>query len=206
MKYIIITLFVVILAGCSTTQTVHTNSAVNISDDLYKTSLQKAEKLKLHGRYEQALIEYRKIMTETKDVTVHNQACLQSAQCLIAMDNTPGALIVLRSLHLYPESEQDRYILAVAGEEMLRIDKHLEAESFLEISLDNINEVQNFKSWQAAACANLAYAYLLNNKPQKAVIMFYKAADIYKQRENFKMSAKNHQTAKHVEAILNNKD
>jgi hypothetical protein len=127
------------------------------------------------GHMEEALISYRTIGADSTDETSARRACLGAARCLIAMGNYPAALAVLEPMPTEPTTDWDRRRLALGAEAMARLGVWAHAESLAEVALSDLGLDDEQPLWVAVCSANLARAYLENDKPMKADRM-YRAA------------------------------
>jgi hypothetical protein len=127
------------------------------------------------GHMEEALISYRTIGADSTDETSARRACLGAARCLIAMGNYAAALVMLEPMPTEPTTEWDRRRLALGAEAMGRLGVWTHAESLAEVALSDLRLDDEQPPWVAVCSANLAKAYLENDKPAKSARM-YRAA------------------------------
>ncbi len=127
------------------------------------------------GQMEEALISYRTIAADSADETSAQEASLGAARCLIAMGNYPAALALLEPMPEEPTTDWDRRRLALGAEAMARLGVWAHAESLAEVALSGLGLDDEQLPWVAVCSANLAKAYLENNKPAKSARM-YRAA------------------------------
>lgn len=195
-------LSILCLSGCGSVAN-HKTTKLGIAAEMRQASLSHAHLMRRQGKYQPAIIEYRKVMAVAKSEPERQQACLGIAGCLVKMKNYPAAIATLKPLPLPPESDMDRHVLAIAGEAMLRLGQCEEAESILEIALDDMEKTSVYtSSWMAGCCGNLGYAYLKNAKPNKAVILYRQTAKLYTQQGNSLAAHKARLMADDLKAII----
>ena len=164
----------------------HDQIETSIAKEMSSASYQVAKLHYVQGKYNDAIIEYRKVIQATKDASLVNDCLIGIAKSLIKKKQYAAAVATLKPLDLNPQNIQQREILAIAGEALMRLDKYKEAECILEIALDDMDKNKlASESWRAPCCANLACSYLKNNKLPKAAIMYKKASLLFKQAGNF---------------------
>ena len=174
------------LAGCNMSDffsedTLDQQPEASIVQEMGTASYQVALLNYKQGNYNRAIIEFRKVIQATKDSELVNDCLIGIAKSLIKKKQYAAAVVTLKPLDLNPISSRQREILAIAGEALLRLERYKEAECVLEIALDDMKQKQaDLESWRAPCCANLACAYLKNNKLPKAAIMYKKAAVMFK--------------------------
>ena len=174
-----------VLAGCRRTEVAPPYPERPPADMAYPTDpLSNARALLRQGAYQQAFLVYRRIMTSSPSSLEQTQAKVGVAQCLMKMELYAGVIGTLSPLPLSPASELDRQILGLAGEAMLRQGDSRGAESLLETALGDMYRSASTASWRAACCANLGYCYLKNDKPDKAAILYHRAADLFDRQGN----------------------
>lgn len=162
----------------------------SVAQEMRTASFNQAEFYYAQGKYNQAIIEYRKYSQATKNIELHAKCMIGIAKSLIKTKQYSAAVSTLKPLDLEPANMLQRQTLAVAGEALMRLGKFKEAEAILEISLDDMTKkTQVKKSWRVGAFGNLACAYLKNNKIRKAAVMYKKTAQLLRQKGDF-ISAK----------------
>lgn len=128
------------------------------------------------GDYTNAVIEFKKVLQFETDGAKRNQAQIGLARSLIKMGNHIEAVRILKPLRPEPQTVDDCLRLALAGEALLRAEHFTKAETLLELSLTGIEDRGFHPQWLAVCLANLGSAYLKNDKPFQAQILFRKAA------------------------------
>lgn len=132
------------------------------------------------GDYSNAVIEYKKCLNFETDTDKKNQAQTGLARSLIRMGRYIEAVRNLKPLSAEPQTLNECFKLALAGEALLRAEHFPEAETLLEISLTGIEEKGFHPEWIAVCFANLGSAYLRNDKPAQALVLYRKAAAEFK--------------------------
>jgi tetratricopeptide (TPR) repeat protein len=160
-------------------------SPFGVADDMRQARLSQAQALQQQRQYREAIVEYKKVLEFSTSPVECQQARLGMARCLVHLEDHSAALATLKPLPLARGSDLDRQVLAVAGEAMLHLGQYEDAETILELALDDMtNESLALSSWRAPCCGNLGYAYLKNAKLDKAVVLYRRAAGLYAQQGN----------------------
>ncbi|MDR1964973.1 MAG: hypothetical protein LBQ50_14475 [Planctomycetaceae bacterium] len=158
-----------------------------------KTPLSKLERailLQKSGDELAAVIAYREVIACSRNRNEIDSAKIGAAECLIRIKKFPAALTVLEPLPLDVATENDMKKLALAGEILLHIGRFKEAETYLELAvgsldleslLDQVHSDATLElaPWIPAATANLGCAYLKNDKPEYAMMMYQFASCLY---------------------------
>ena len=196
-----IILFFIFFGGCAhnkiqdKTQYQAKRTDFPVQDSAWQPLLQGDLNLALNyestGDYSNAVIEYKKCLQFETDSAKKNQAQIGLARSLIKMGNYIEAVRILKPLSPEPQTVDECLRLALAGEALLRSEHFPEAETLLELSLTGIEDKGYHPEWIAVCFANLGSAYLKNDKPHQALVLYRKAAAEF---ENLKMTNK----AKHA--------
>jgi tetratricopeptide (TPR) repeat protein len=180
MKNLLITgCFCVALIGCASNTAKprlgETAAAENVLDKV-ENMLSQLNALERSGAWEDAFIGYRSVLANPADETTTEDARLGGARCLIAMEQHHAALAMLSPLPDKTVRNRDRRRLALAAEAMMRLGDWAHAESLAEVALSGLDPDVGLEPWVAVCCANLAKAYLENDKPNKSAAMFRSAS------------------------------
>jgi hypothetical protein len=160
------------LMGCSMPQaTPPANDALSSENTLDTLAV-----LEKSRAWQQAYIGYRGLLAKPDDEITAEDARLGAARCLIAMDQCQAALVMLTPLPAKASNDRERRRLALAAEAMLRLGVWAHAESLAELALSNLAPEPTQDTWAAACSANLAKAYLENDKPAQSAAMYRLAA------------------------------
>lgn len=151
---------------------VHESSLV----PLLKGDFSRAAGFEKAGDYSSAVIEYKKVLQFETDSSKKSMAQTGLARSLIKMGNYIEAVRVLKPLNPEPQSVEECFKLALAGEALLRSEHFPEAETLLELSLTGLEDRGYEPEWRAVSFANLGSAYLKNDKPEQALVLYRKAA------------------------------
>jgi tetratricopeptide (TPR) repeat protein len=138
--------------------------------------LDKSVALEKSGAWRDAFIGYRSVLAKSADEAIAEEARLGAARCLIAMEQHQAALAMLSPLPDKAASDGGRRRLALAAEAMLRLGVWAHAESLAEVALSDLHPDVHSGLWAAACSANLAKAYLENDKPAKSAAMYRSAS------------------------------
>jgi hypothetical protein len=95
------------------------------------------------------------------------------------MEQHQAALAMLSPLPDKAASDGGRRRLALAAEAMLRLGVWAHAESLAEVALSDLHPDVHSGRWAAACSANLAKAYLENDKPAKSAAMYRSASRLF---------------------------
>ena len=150
------------------------------------------------GDYANAVIEFKKVLQFETESEKRNRAQIGLARSLIKMGNYIEAVRILKPLRPEPQTIDDCFRLALAGEALLRAEYFTKAETLLELSLTGIEDGGFHPQWLAVCFANLGSAYLKNDKPHQALVLFRKAAVEF---ENLNMTNKAQHAGKMAEMI-----
>jgi tetratricopeptide (TPR) repeat protein len=225
--HIISLLSVLCLVGCGAPkQNLEeiSNTYPGVAEEMSQVNLLRAQLMQQQGKYQSAIIEYLKILDSDVSELDIQQARLGVAKCLIKLGKFTSAIARLKPLPLTPNSDSDSQVLAVAGEAMLRLGKFQEAESVLEIALENAEIFSEYEMpedlldpvvpenieetavstplWIAPCAGNLGYAYLKNCKPIKAFLLYQQAAGLYARQGDSLACRKARRMADDLETII----
>ena len=174
-----------------------------IAEEMRQGRLSQAQVLQQQKQYRAAIVEYKKVLEFSTSPTECKQAQLGMARCLVYLGDYSTALTTLKPLPLARASDVDRQVLAVAGEAMLHLRQYEDAETLLEMALDDMtNESIPLSSWRAPCCGNLGYAYLKNAKLDKAVVLYRRAARLYTEQGNVAAARKALHLAEDLRSII----
>lgn len=194
------------LAGCGLREQTGEEPAVPVSSQrpLESSSgdLAHAHLLFHQGQYQQAFIEYRQVMDGPFTWPERQQGRLGVAQCLIKSGAHAAALVTLNPLPLPPRSELERHFLAVAAEALLHQQDYEQAEALLETALDDLYQRSSVSPWSAPACANLGCCYLHNGDPDKAAVLYQRAADLFTRQRDPESAAQAQRMADDLYAVI----
>ncbi len=151
-----------------------------VAAELFAADRNKARQMMMQGKYPEAVAEFRKLMDYGETPFIREEARMDLARCFIKMENFAGALKTLRPFPEEPKTKNERRRLALAGEVMLRDNRPEEAETLLEIALAGFEPGDAYPSWTAACCENLGLAYLKNGKFSQSIVLYKRAADLYR--------------------------
>ncbi|MDR1959661.1 MAG: hypothetical protein LBQ54_11575 [Planctomycetaceae bacterium] len=195
-------LFIIILligccgvgSGCQTTlfRKKH-EPPVKVKTDTPMGLLEHAGLLQKMGDYLPAVAKYREVMVCSQDPLEIDLAKIGAAECLLKEKKYPAALVALEPLPLDISTETDTKKLVLAGEILLRQRRYAEAKAYLEIAMNSLDletllnrskseEMPGLENWIPAAAANLGCAYLKNDEPEHALVMYQFAAHLYRAR------------------------
>ncbi|MDR1924958.1 MAG: hypothetical protein LBQ66_11355 [Planctomycetaceae bacterium] len=186
----------------------HKPEPVKVTTESPMSKLERAELLLQSANCLDALIKYREVMACSRDSSEIDRAKLGGAACLLRVKKYPAALAILEPLPLDVRGEADIRKLGLAGEILIYSGRPQDAEVYLEIAVGALDleslleqlrtahqnkkqnadhdneqfEIAEIDSWIPAMVANLGCAYLKNDKPEHALIMYQFASEIYKQR------------------------
>lgn len=149
--------------------------------------MQRAAILEREGRFKEAMESYAMIQVSAQTEAQAEAARLARTRCLLSLNQPDAAIALLSDLPEKPETPSDAERMALVGEAFLRKGRSAQAESLFEVAL-SVSEIDK-ESWAPPACANLAAAYLLNNKPDKAYIMYDYAAHLFRRSGKYEQSA-----------------
>jgi len=153
------------------------------------------------GQYPEAVIEFRKVMAYGRTVEEREDGRFGLAKCLIRMEMFAQAVDTLGPFSTSPQTDATRRRMALAGQAMLLDGRTGDAETLLEIALTD-RDAPDVPPWMGACSANLARAYLYNDKPAKAVTMYEKAADIFRQAGRADAATRAEEMAESLRAAL----
>jgi tetratricopeptide (TPR) repeat protein len=162
--------------GCATTDPKPAGNRAAVPSD----PLAQAQTLEQRGDDEQAFIGYRSVLNDPANPSAAKVAQLGAARCLIAMERYVPALVMLEPMPERVSGGFDRRRLALGAEAMLRLGVPAHAESLAEVALADLPPGQQTNPWVAACRANLAKAYLENDKPAKAAAMYRAASESFR--------------------------
>ncbi len=180
MKNLLITAcFCMVLIGCASNavklpldETAAAEKVLGKAEDL----LNKLAALERARAWEEAFIGYRSVLANPASEAISEDARLGAARCLIAMEQHHAALAMLSPLPDKAARDRDRRRLALAAEAMMRLGDWAHAESLAEVALSGLDPELDFDTWVAVCSANLAKAYLENDKPNKSAAMYRSAS------------------------------
>ncbi len=141
-----------------------------------KDKLLNAAEHEKSGRHIQALKLFRDIRRRSLIAEERDLARFGEARCLMKMNRYAAAVSTLAPLPDTVSSANDRKRLTLCGEAFLRMNNPTGAESVLEVALSGYDVKTSYASWAAACCANLARAYLINDKPIQSARMYMLAS------------------------------
>jgi tetratricopeptide (TPR) repeat protein len=165
-------------------------------------SIDRATSLERSGKWEEALIAYKQLRESASSEAVAMQARLGTARCLVALRKHPAALAELSPLPKAPTNEDDHRRLALAAEAMLHLGVWLHAESLAEVALSDCSDTDTCGAWIAVCSANLAKAYLHNDKPAQAARMYRSASGRFQQTGRANAAAECLALAIEIEKLL----
>jgi tetratricopeptide (TPR) repeat protein len=197
--------FLFFVQGCQVYQHLHKPKPVRVTSELPLHKLERARLLQQSGDYLDALIKYREVIASCHNRSEVALAKIGGAECLLKIKKFPAALSILEPVPLNVTDENDVRKLALVGEILLNMQRSKEAEIYLEIAVNalelesmigenipvpNYDKKQNgmvnvdvdvaMESWVPAMVVNLGCAYLKNDKPEYALVMYQFASYIYK--------------------------
>ncbi|MDR1052540.1 MAG: hypothetical protein LBL39_00030 [Planctomycetaceae bacterium] len=205
---VLILLFLFFVQGCQVYRHFHKPEPVRVTSELPLHKLERARLLQQSGDYLGALIKYREVIASCHNRSEVALAKIGGAECLLKIKKFPAALSILEPVPLNVTDENDVRKLALVGEILLNMERSKEAEIYLEIAvsslelesmigenipLPNYGMKQNvtvemgtnvdadvvLESWVPAMVVNLGCAYLKNDKPEYALVMYQFASYIY---------------------------
>jgi tetratricopeptide (TPR) repeat protein len=195
-----------ILAGCgqwNVDSDVGGKEVRGIAEEMRQARLSHARLLQQQRQYREAIVEYKKALEFSTSPAERQQARLGVARCLVHLEDHTAALVTLKPLPLGRGSDMDRQVLAVAGEAMLHLGQYEDAETILELALDDMtNESRALASWRAPCCGNLGYAYMKNTKLDKAVSLYCLAARLYVQQGNAAAARRASRLAEDLQSLI----
>jgi hypothetical protein len=154
------------------------------------------------GNWKRALLGHKMLLADPPDESARRAACLGVARCLLALREYPAALVTVSPLPTEPVDDYDRARLALAAEAMTRLSTWQHAESLSEVALSRLDLTQRQGAWAGPCCANLAKAYLENDKPRKAARMYRAAATQFRLFDRLQPAAECVAMALEIETIL----
>lgn len=176
MKNLLITCCICIaLVGCASSNVKQPLGETVASENV----LDKLAGLEKSGAWRDAFIGYRSVLAKPGDEATAEEARLGAARCLIVMEQHQAALAMLSPLPDKAASDPGRRRLALAAEAMLRMGVWAHAESLAEVALSGLDLDSPSGAWRAACSANLAKAYLENDKPAKSAAMYRSASRLF---------------------------
>ncbi|MDR2116803.1 MAG: hypothetical protein LBP87_10540 [Planctomycetaceae bacterium] len=167
------------------------HKSVSVETSTPMNKLERALLLQKQGDYLAAVIAYREVISCSRNRNEIDSAKIGAAECLIGIKKFPAALEILEPLSLDVVTESNMRKLALAGEILLHIGRFKEAEMYLEFAVGSLDleslfdqvhadVVFELSSWIPAATANLGCAYLKNDKPEYAMMMYQFASCLYR--------------------------
>ncbi|MDR2756585.1 MAG: tetratricopeptide repeat protein [Planctomycetaceae bacterium] len=169
------------------------HKSVSVETSTPMNKLERALLLQKSGDYLAAVVAYREVISCSRNRNEIDSAKIGAAECLISIKKFPAALEILEPLSLDVATESNMQKLALAGEILLHIGRFKEAEMYLEFAVgsfdleslleqvhSNSDIAFELVSWIPAATANLGCAYLKNDKPEYAMMMYQFASCLYR--------------------------
>jgi tetratricopeptide (TPR) repeat protein len=170
---------------------------ISVETSTPMNKLERALLLQNSGDYLAAVIAYREVISCSRNKYEIDSAKTGAAECLIRIKKFPAALEILEPLSLDVITESNMRKLAIAGEILLHMGRFKEAEMYLEFAVGSL-DLESFleqahsdsgnvfepAAWIPAAAANLGCAYLKNDKPEYAMMMYQFASCLYRRSGN----------------------
>lgn len=145
-----------------------------------------AHQLESDGCYEDAMKEYAGLQAAASNANDEMKARLGRARCMLRLNQPDGAIALLSDVPEEPSTPIEAQQMALMGEAFLRKGHPQYAESLLEIALDFPDA--EYERWAPPAFANLASAYVLCDKPEKAYSVYKYAAHLFRLRRRYEDS------------------
>ncbi|MDR1140960.1 MAG: hypothetical protein LBL62_04650, partial [Planctomycetaceae bacterium] len=163
---------------------------IRVETETPMNKLENALLLQNSGDYLAAVIAYREVISCSRNKNEVDLAKVGAAECLIRIKKFPAALEILEPLSLDSVTENNMKKIALAGEILLHIGRFKEAEMYLEFAVGSLDLEMLLEQahsdavfepdiWIPAAVANLGCAYLKNDKPEYAMMMYQFASCLY---------------------------
>lgn len=147
------------------------------AQDLEKTNPTEAVKL------------YSMVAGRGDNFTLHKAAILARARVLMDMRDFEAAMSSLTPLSENPQTLFDCRKLAMASRLLMSQGDFIQAESLMEVAVDNVSTGKETEIFRAEAFATLGKIYIQNKKSDRALTAFRIAGDLYTQN-NFPEQAK----------------
>ncbi|MDR1480618.1 MAG: hypothetical protein LBJ00_16950 [Planctomycetaceae bacterium] len=209
--YILMLLILFFVQGCHVYHHLHKPEPVRVTSELPLRKLERAQLLQQSGDYLDALVKYREVIASCRDRNEVAIAKIGGAECLLKIKKFPAALSILEPVPLNVTEENDVRKLALVGEILLNMERSKEAEIYLEIAVGslelesmigenvpvlnnggtknrmvgvgaNIDMGVDIEAWIPAMVINLGCAYLKNDKPEYALVMYQFASHLYQEK------------------------
>lgn len=145
------------------------------SAELYAEALTAEQR----GQHVEAIKLYSLVIGKADSTVLYQSSILTRARLLMFSGETETALASLNPLSDQPQTFFDCRKLAMAGRIMERKQQYEDAESLYEVALTAVPKGKGTEIFRAEAFAALGKVYIRNQKADRAVAVFQKAAILY---------------------------